>query len=283
MSCIVPFAILQQAVTLVSITLSKSADSMFSTDEGAILIPALLKRRSVLPKCAQTAFMRFWTSVSFVTSVGIVRMSISTSELSSHNAFVASNGSGLLPASTKPTRSDSPAGPLPLPSTPPQPPLANLTATARPIPLPPPVMSATTRFTLGWITGLSAFFSPKLLTCIPSAKASLKSSQYSRIISSVLGVGGAPNAKALFESTFVGNDPTILLSRSSSSYTTFPNFDTESGETTLFIASSNWLKDTDLVGRKTVLSNPNNLSTSSGIASCTAIIPPIAALYPVTA
>ena len=97
------------------------------------------------------------------------------------------------------------------------------------------------------------------------------------------GGGKAPNIKARFESTFVGKDPTILLNPSSSSYTTFPNFDTESGETTRFMASSNCCNETGMVGKNTVRSYPNTRSTNSGMASCTANIPRIADRYPVTA
>ena len=70
-------------------------------------------------------------------------------ELVSQRALVSSNASSLLPASTKPTRNGVPSAPLPLPSIPPHPPFDNRIATARPIPLPPPVISATTRFTFG--------------------------------------------------------------------------------------------------------------------------------------
>ena len=71
----------------------------------------------------------------------------------------------------------------------------------------------------------------------------------------------------------------MALRRSSSSYTTLPNFDTDSGETTLFVAPSNWRIDTYFVGNNTILLNPSSLSTSPDITSCTDTPPPIAALY----
>mmetsp|Transcript_17180 Transcript_17180/g.28096 ORF Transcript_17180/g.28096 Transcript_17180/m.28096 type:complete len:277 (-) Transcript_17180:854-1684(-) len=260
MSFIAAFAILQQAVTLVSITRSKSEESIVSTDAGPILMPALLNRRSNLEKRDEILSINISTSLSLVTSVGQHTTSISmpaSFATSSHMSLVTVSGFGRLPANTKATFKELPSLSDHLPSMPPQQPLAKRLATARPIPEPPPVISATTQFSAVAFDTASTSF----CRATPSASASLKSSQYSRIISSIAGTSGAPNAIERFESTLVGKEPTILLNRSSSSYTTLPSFDSDSGATTRCMASSSSFKDTERVGKNTVLSKPSNLST----------------------
>mmetsp|Transcript_784 Transcript_784/g.1230 ORF Transcript_784/g.1230 Transcript_784/m.1230 type:complete len:272 (-) Transcript_784:88-903(-) len=260
MTFIAAFAILQQAVTFVSRTRSKSDESIVSIDAGPIFMPALLNSRSSLENLEDMVAINISTSLSLVTSVGQHTTSIAipvSFATSSHMAFVSVSGDGRLPANTKATFKELPSMSEPLPSVPPQKPFAKRLATARPMPEPPPVINATTWFSAVAFDTATASF----CRTTPSASASLKSSQYSRIMSSITGTSGAPNAIERFESTLVGKEPTMLLSRSSSSYTTLPSFAIDSGATTRFIASSSSLKDTERVGKKTVLSKPSNLST----------------------
>mmetsp|Transcript_17249 Transcript_17249/g.24372 ORF Transcript_17249/g.24372 Transcript_17249/m.24372 type:complete len:243 (-) Transcript_17249:987-1715(-) len=231
----------QLAVRFTSITLFQSFASISSTDFTGILIPALLNSRSILPKWFSILLNIESTWNSFDTSVeitSVLRFKPASLAADLHNISVSFNGSTLLPANIIPMEQGLLLLSTPFPVTPPHPPFARRTATARPIPEPPPVTKATVAVAF-WKKFIFVSIVPEVkLSVNPGSKSVLKSSIYSRINVSTSGVGGAPRSNALFESIMVGNPPMTLLKKSLTSYLIFPSFPLEFLSTIEYIASA---------------------------------------------
>mmetsp|Transcript_25292 Transcript_25292/g.50369 ORF Transcript_25292/g.50369 Transcript_25292/m.50369 type:complete len:209 (+) Transcript_25292:483-1109(+) len=179
-------------VTFVFNTFLKSEGETSHTLAGGILMPALLKRRSTRPYASSAAAKRPSTSCSEVTSVETHMQGC----LGGSMASVSSSAVLRRPARTRKN-----------------PPSARRRATARPMPLPPPVMTATLSVTAARTGRLSSLGTILISAC----SADGKSAAYSRTIVSASGASGTPNAFALAASILVGNDATTAESFSSTS------------------------------------------------------------------